>query len=368
MSRIVYINTHAARYGWYFGRRMPLGYRMAARFWGSGLLDRTGTLYTGFPYQSLYPMPPATARDEAGDDIRALCDAQGRRIVEEALNARRRIQVLWSGGIDSTAALVSLLKAAGERGCRDRLEVLLSEQSVAEYPDFHQRFVTTLDHRFVEAPVTAHIDPSRLVVTGEHGDQIFGSAKAHLYVEDGRAFEPWRSTLPRLLSESLDSPAAADAVAGYIEPLLYASPIPLMTIFDAFWWLNFSLKWQIVGLRLAVFRITDTRRVFLSLRHFFSHSSFQSWSLRNHDKKIGTDWASYKMPLKDYIFDFTGDEEYRRTKIKMPSLKHVLRSDTQARPPKWGVLMDEDFDPVFWGLDRAGQQQLATIPAPNRGR
>jgi hypothetical protein len=368
MSRIVYINTHAAKYGWYFGRRMPLGYRMAARFWGSGLIDRTGTLYTGFPYQNLYPMPPAGVPASPGDDIKVLCDAQGRRIVEEAVNARRRIQVLWSGGIDSTAALVAVLKASSDLNCRDRIEVVLSEHSVAEYPDFNQRFVAELDHRFVEAPVTAHIDPTRLVVTGEHGDQIFGSAKAHHYVEDGRAFEPWPSTLPRLLSESLGSAPAADAVVGYIEPLLHAAPIPLRTIYDAFWWLNFSLKWQIVGLRLAVFRITDTRRAYHSLRHFFSHSSFQSWSLRNHDKKIGGDWASYKMPLKDYIFEFTGDDQYRQTKIKMPSLKHVLRSDLQARPPKWGVLMDEDFDPVFWGLDRIGQQQLATIPAPNRGR
>jgi hypothetical protein len=56
-SKILFINSHAARYGWYFGRRMPQGYRLAAKFWGSGLIDRTETLNTGFPYRNLYPLP-----------------------------------------------------------------------------------------------------------------------------------------------------------------------------------------------------------------------------------------------------------------------------------------------------------------------
>lgn len=368
-SRIVYINGHAARYGWYFGRRMPRGYRLAARFWGSGLIDRTETLNTGFPYKVLYPIPQTdTQAGGRGPGMDALCDEMGRALVREAIAANKGVQVLWSGGIDSTAALVGTIKAANEAGCPGRVEVLLSEQSIEEYRAFYQRFVRPLQRRFVSAPVTAHLDPSKLVVTGEHGDQIFGSAKALKFIVDGRAFDPFRDALPGILAETLGGSGAADAVMRYLEPLLEASPVALKTIYDAFWWINFTLKWQIVGLRLAVFRVTDARAAFGALRHYFSHPSFQQWALAHHDMKIKDTLESYKMPLKDYIYRFTGDDEYRRTKLKVPSLKAVFLGDVMNPPPSYRVLMDQAFQPVFWRFDRGrGRGAGIKIPARNTG-
>ncbi len=354
MSRILFINTHAARHGWYFGRRMPKGYRLAAKFWGSGLIDRTRTLYTGFPYETVYPMPALGSLGPNAPplDMNALCDESGRRIVAEALHAGKDIQVLWSGGIDSTVALLGVVKAAAAVGYTDRIEVLLTQRSIEEYPAFFPRFVAPLRHRFVTAPVTSHLDPAKLVVTGEHGDQIFGSAKIGHYVSDGRAFKDWRSALPSLLAEALESAQDADTVLHYVEPLFHAAPVKLRNVFDAFWWINFTLKWQIVGMRLAVFRTRGVKRTFEALRHYFSHSSFQLWALTNPDKKIRDTWESYKMPLKDYIFGFTGDNEYRLKKVKVPSLKEVFITDTQERPPSFRVLMDEEFKPRFWEFSR----------------
>lgn len=370
MPDIVYINTHAATFGWYFGRRLPDGYRWAAKFWGSGLLDRSRTLYTGFPTQSLYPLlPHRVSRAQAQPTLGELCDAEGARIVAEAEHSQRDIQILWSGGIDSTAALVALIKAAKARDCIDRLEVLLTDQSITEYGLFFDRFVRALRHRFVDAPVTAWLNPQKLIVTGEHGDQIFGSAKAAHYVADGRAFEGYADELPRILAESLGSASKADTVLRYLEPLFQMSPVPLHSVFDVFWWVNFTLKWQIVGLRLAVFRVKDVRQTFNALRHFFSSPGFQNWSLENHHRKIAGTWESYKMPLKDYIFEFTGDDEYRRTKVKLPSLKAIFIADVRQRAPAYRVLMDEDFVPVFWQVDAGrGSSNHLNIPRRNRGR
>jgi hypothetical protein len=303
MPKILYINTHAARYGWYFGHRMPKGYRLAARVWGSGLIDRTRTLPSGFPPEIIYPVPRITNRDrdEIVTNLNTLCDDRGLQIIEEAINSQKQVEVLWSGGIDSTAALVGTIKAATELDVMDRVEVLLTDESVKEYPNFYDRFVRPLRFRFVSAPVTSYLNPDRLIVTGEFGDQIFGSAKAAKYVHDGRAFEDYRRAFGPILREALGSFGEADIVLEYVEPLLHACPIRLRTIFDAFWWINFSLKWQIVGLRLAVFRVTDIRRTFQALRHFFSDPSFQIWSFQNHDKKIHDTWETYKIKYRSRI-------------------------------------------------------------------
>jgi hypothetical protein len=345
---------------------MPKGYRLAAKFWGSGLIDRSKTLETGFPYEILYPLP-----SPQGGQVRTLdelCDQAGRAILEEAAATHKQIQVFWSGGIDSTAALVGLLKAATSEDSLKRLEILLSEESIKEYPDFYRRFVKPLHPRFVGAPVTNHLDPKKLIVTGEHGDQIFGSAKAMRYVHDGRAFEPYEQMLPEILCETLGSAEEADTVVRYLEPFLKVCPVALRTVFDAFWWINFALKWQIVGLRLAVFRVRDVRAVFTALRHYFTDPSFQLWSYANHDKKIRDSWESYKMPLKEYIYRFTGDDDYRRTKTKVPSLKAVFIADVTHRAPSYRVLMDQEFEPVFWEFDRRPHGVHIYLPARNRGR
>jgi hypothetical protein len=264
--------------------------------------------------------------------------------------------------------MVGLLKAAIEQDCMNRLEVLLSEESVREYPSFYARFVKPLRPRFVVAPVTVHLDPKKLIVTGEHGDQIFGSAKAMRYVTDGRAFEPREQALPEILCETLGSSAHADTVVRYLAPFFQKSPIELRTVFDTFWWINFALKWQIVGLRLAVFRVRDARPVFNALRHYFSDPAFQLWSIANHHKKIGNTWESYKQPLKDYIFQFAGDDEYRRTKTKVPSLKAVFIGDVMHPAPSYRVLMDEEFEPVFWEFRRRANSARLKLPARNTGR
>ena len=50
-------------------------------------------------------------------------------------------------------------------------------------------------------------------------------------------------------------------------------------------------------------------------------------------------WARYKMPMKDYIFERTRDDEYRRTKIKLQSSNMVtgrelaLAGDSSRLPP-----------------------------------
>jgi hypothetical protein len=345
---------------------MPKGYRLASKFWGSGLIDRTKTLDTGFPYEILYPLP--AFRSDQVAPLDALCDNMGRAILREATDTRKQVQVLWSGGIDSTVAMVGLLKAAKEQDCLSRLEVLLSEESVKEYPSFYTRFIKPLRPRFVAAPVTSHLDSNKLIVTGEHGDQIFGSAKASRYVADGRAFEPYTRMLPEILSETLGSAGDTDAVLSYLEPFLKASPVELRTVFDAFWWINFALKWQIVGLRLAVFRVRDVRPVFNALRHYFTDPAFQVWSWANHDKKIKDSWESYKMPLKDYIFHFAGDDDYRRNKTKVPSLKAVFIGDVMRPAPSYRVLMDQEFEPVFWEFRKRAHGAPIQLPARNRGK
>lgn len=47
------------------------------------------------------------------------------------------------------------------------------------------------------------LDPNYVNVTGEHGDQLFGSMLLEPYVKSGIAQDPYQDALPRVLEESL---------------------------------------------------------------------------------------------------------------------------------------------------------------------
>src|SRR5207247_491504 len=96
------------RSGFLDSRRLPEEYVLGCRFFHCGIMDRTRTLDQGFDYAVLDPVPAPVASSPSFGEI---CDATGSEIVAEAIRDGKLIRVSWSGGIDSTSALIALMKA-----------------------------------------------------------------------------------------------------------------------------------------------------------------------------------------------------------------------------------------------------------------
>ena len=94
-----------------------------------------------------------------------------------------------------------------------------------------------------------------------------------------------------------------DAVLRYLEPQIGRAPVPLPDLYELMWWLNFSLKWQPVTLRIRASAGPD-RYPLLSetVVHFYQTAGFQRWALVNPHDRIGATWESHKRPLKEYRF------------------------------------------------------------------
>ena len=313
---ITFLNAGLAIRPTILGHDVPMGYRQACRFFGVGLIDRTGMLDQEFNPHILDPIPDDFSNVP---DIAHLCAQRAHDIIGEAQREGLPLRLLWSGGIDSTCVAAALLTALGDK--TDQLEIAYSQQSVAEYRKFFRmlkkRGIRLTKIKMVSEALTA----DALIVTGEHGDQIFGSMLAE-NIPFPLLQSPWRAVIPAHIAEKIGTDAAADMLR-WMEPQLAACPIPLVTAYDFLWWANFSMKWQTVSQRiLASLETTEERRaVSPLLRHFFRTDEFQRWALANPDKKIKEDWASYKYPLKDIIFDFNGDKRYRKNKTKERSLR-----------------------------------------------
>ena len=332
---VEYLNAHAASSAYYNEHYLDPGYRQLVKFFGCGLMDRTQTLQPGFPYQVLTPLP--TSWEPATTDLTTLCDQRGQALLTEAVQTGQKIRLLWSGGIDSTAALSACLKAAEQQGALDLLEVWLTPQSVRENKRYYKQIIKPRLHYHKVWNITRALKPDALIVTGELGDQLFGSLLAFDYIETGELFQPWQAPLTRALDNDPERICSAETMLQFLQPQLDCSPVPLHSLFDMLWWLNFSLKWQNVQLRLAArmpHQYTGLRQV---LRHFFDTPAFQNWSVHHHDEKIERDWPSYKMPLKHYIYDFFPDRDYLLKKCKEASLRHLTDPSKARRVQSGGV-------------------------------
>ena len=347
-GQMLYLNYCRAESGFIEFSELAHDYVLTCRFLHCGIIDRTATLDPGFRYEVLDPIP---APGPGGLTFAELCDAVGAEIVSEARRAGRGIRVLWSGGIDSTCALIAIMKAADAQGCQDQVEILLSLDSVHEYAGFFLRHIgERYGIRCVTHPLSAYLDPTFVNVTGEHGDQLFGSQLLEPYVRRGLGGIDYRDILPLVIVERLGSVRGAYRVYRYLEPVFAAATVPIRTLFDAMWWLNFSLKWQDVTLRLPACCGEQAGMVYASLRHFFRDDRFQAWSLAYGAERLPPVWARYKDVAKRYILAFTGDGAYFRFKEKEGSLRSIMVDPWSGNESR--IQMGMDFRPAQTIVER----------------
>ena len=80
--------------------------------------------------------------------------------------------------------------------------------------------------------------------------------------------------------------------------------------------------------------------------------SFMIWTMNNLDKILGQTWQSYKLPAKQFIYQYHRDQNYYENKSKVnsvsfpySSLMHKIRTNTGA------VAIDQTYqchNPMCW--------------------
>ncbi|MEM6395842.1 MAG: hypothetical protein AAF741_05810 [Bacteroidota bacterium] len=341
---IIFLNSHRAKSGSIDGKSLPADYVLAARFFDCGIIDRTHALDLGFEQQVLDEIPEYDANFSLS--FREIALQNAKRIWSRAESLNYDIQVLWSGGIDSTVALIALVQTAQPHQL-DRLRILLSMDSINEYPlFFRQHILRELKYQLIQPPVTNHLAANALIVTGEHGDQLFGSDKLLPLIKNGLALEPWEDVLPLLATHKLGDAKSGDALTEYLRPLIAAAPTTIHSAFDLYWWLNFTIKWQQVSLRLPVFSFQNkVEQLSSRFEHFFQALDFQKWAMSRHQERVVTRLEDYKLPAKQFIYDYTQDADYLNTKSKEPSLKNVILDRKKQGKKRYRIHLYDDWQP-----------------------
>lgn len=283
------------------------------------------------------------------------CLERAEEIVKYARKNEYSIGVLYSGGIDSTVILAALMQVVDSADLKNLVTVFMNQKSIQENPNFYyssirNSFAIKSSETFGEVMNNHNF----LMVDGEHNDQLFGtdllSSMINIFGFDFLYQKCDRENVTKFFTQKGMSQYAANCWFSAILDSTCYCPVPIKTIYDFFWWYNFSFKWQSVFFRIALRsddslqgkQISNIEK--LKHQHFFSSDNFQNWSIFSMltpDKKILTDWASYKHAAKKFIYDFNKDEEYFKNKLKFPSLANLFFNK------KVPVGLTSDLIPIF---------------------
>ena len=232
------------------------------------------------------------------------------------------ITLFWSGGIDSSVALISLLETKHNT---DILNIRYTQNSIEEFPEMWKRLVKDKNNPIHDKDVIdkkLFEDHDIIKITGECGDQCFGSDA--LLDKWDYINKDWET----IFTFGYDNMTIVEVLFETVE----LAPFEIKTIFDLYWWINFCFKWEDVNSRM-LFIYAQTPH-WQSTFSFFNTEDFQKWSINNHDIKHQGTVKTYKQPAKEFINKYLKDENYRKNKTKELSLIKVLEGSVDGEYTK----------------------------------
>lgn len=301
------------------------------------LRARSGTFTTPWEATSPYRSPLPDLSIHEPRSLEDLMDLRGQEIYQQSVKLNKKIMLMWSGGIDSTSVLISLLKNIPANEHKDRIVVCMSTDSLTENFYFYKTFISCKIPVIHRHKITFNNDllNEYILLHGDPGDALFGPStpKYKHLIKDGRHRLPAKDNVELLYGCVLD-PALSENTGKWLvdkilENMLEVNPPNVESIADWFWWQYMNLKWE--GSIWRPFHGTGVRENYsdpiskentlqFQENTFFNTEYFQRWSHSNLQNHIPNGIESHKHDIKKYIFKFDKNESYSQFKAKTASI------------------------------------------------
>lgn len=276
--------------------------------------------------------------------------------IKSLINGGQKFALMYSGGMDSTAVLVSLLKNLSKEEL-ESIVICCSIHSIIENPEFWKKYIYGKFKIFDsnEYLYDDYINMGYRPITADEGDCIFGTSiglqlyhnydhYVNLMKEDTRAnllkykykisdndvhYSIYKDIIIRYLALD-DTPKGLEFGRILYEKYvrnIETSSVPVNSLHDFFWWLIFNVKYLNCSVRGAIFfnQTMPVRQCIDNIFNWFNGYEYQQWSMNNNNNgtKIRKTLATYKHVQKEYIYDFDKNDWYFYFKTKLESLGNL---------------------------------------------
>jgi hypothetical protein len=225
--------------------------------------------------------------------------------VKEISLTSQKINILWSGGIDSTAIVVAFLK---HYKSLDQLRIIHSVMSRKENPYFFLLLQQYPQIEIIEMGGDFYMEKTLdgIFVTGGAGDDLLASLDESFFQKLGWVGlnQSWKNFFFKK-NKNVE-------FINYCEEFFSRSKRPIDTVLEARWWFYMICKMHPQAHSKGVLTSGDALEV-----SFFNSQKFDDYIYFNTDKLLpGKTYNSYKKFIKDYILDFDKNNHYNKYKQK----------------------------------------------------
>ena len=262
-------------------------------------------------------------------------DQRAEEIRQDMRRYNCELVVCWSGGIDSTLILASLVKNFSRNELAN-VTVLANNESYFENPVFYHNIIEkyqlkTVNFRNFSNEKVQSLFDTHLVIDGEPADKLW-IVNVALQFESmygsGILKKPLKDTADKFI-EYLTQYMTNDQAREYYDYLMQninEAQINIDTTGDLFWWINFNFHWiEHLLIWYYQFPVKSAAAYAQFKKHYkpwYNTVDYQQWSLADRPKSIPDDHGGlYKMPAKQYINELSKDDFYCNYKSKLGSAK-----------------------------------------------
>ena len=266
------------------------------------IADRTGANEFFIPFVQEPKIPKL--KENFNKSFKQICEERSIQL----LNTGKRLNILWSGGIDSTTVLFSLMNKANDLS---QLKVILSPESIMESGNMFDLLIKDkleyklhinkskrqklFDEKFIDVN-------NELIITGCAADEL-NTTKRLKTIPTDRKYDNFNY-------EDVISPLLSKEVIDFFNRSiqLYPKKVKYYKDFLRFYHMTYSMFYGLY----SWYPYIDPK--FLNIMEsFYAIEDFEKWC-------IYSDESSYtekvKMPQRNLIYELTGDKLYSNNKIK----------------------------------------------------
>lgn len=348
------------------------------------LISRNGAWSMPWP-QELYPKFRMPDYDPTFNKTFAEVSDEKALRIRDRIRQGERFGVLWSGGIDSTVIMTSLVKNLTPEEL-ENVTVMCSGESMIENPSFYRNFIygklktlNSKEHKYDDM-LNLGITP----ITGDEGDCIFGTLIGlNMYNNFDALLDRVSSEVKENVSQLKNKFTSPDVHYSQFKELIIqylnipwhpefgrilydkydhnikTATVPVHSLHDFFWWLIFNVKYYNCSVRGPIY-FNDTMNpidVIDRTENWYNDQQYQLWSMANNNNgmKIHTGILSYKHAAKSYIYEFDKNEWYFTFKSKLESMWNVTNLQTvqhlpmDRRPAHRIAIKKQDHEVIYIG-------------------
>lgn len=233
--------------------------------------------------------------------------------VQALLSNNCKINLFWSGGIDSTAMLTAFLL---HTETRSQLRVFYSPFSTYEHPQYLDFLRQFQDLELIDISGMVYMTTvfDGLFVTGDGGDELMASIDQSFFAEQGRrALDlPWQDLFA--------SKNNNDEFMQFCVDYFALASRPIETVLEARWFFYAMCKTRYQLLRKLDLFAHYPDFVPDRLLGFFDCQEIESWIYWNMEQIVpGSEYSDWKLPFKKYCFDFDHFADWYANKQKFNS-------------------------------------------------